>query len=161
MATITLIVMEPGSLWPGRACDQNNVIAVGSEARNLLFRTRRRLDLLRSSGVKVREAVLACGDSSAPGMDELRCELAHELLSALIEGGFGRLILTAADGVTIQQRRGLLALAGALSRRVRGTLITVSVRFGGARRREFGVGDGLDGEILAHALRFLERREAP
>lgn len=43
---------------------------------------------------------------------------------------YGRLVLTCAERASMQSRRELLGLAGALSDRLAGTSATVSMRFG-------------------------------
>ena len=47
---ITLIVMEPGSEWPGHVRDAEDVVALGNDGEGLLARVEHRLDALRRRG---------------------------------------------------------------------------------------------------------------
>jgi hypothetical protein len=80
--------------------------------------------------------------------------MAHELVAAVAATGFGRLVLTAPDRISMRERCELLSLVGELSHKLRGSTATVSVRFGEASRREIGPGDGIGGEMVAYALRY-------
>ena len=153
MAVITLIVMEPGAEWPGHVGDSQDVVAVGEQGEALLERSRQKLEAMRQRRQSVRVAVLACNDAMDPDSVARRAELAFELLTAVAGAGFGRLVLTASGDVPMRQRRALLALAGALSQRIRGMTATVSVRFGESDRREIGLADGIGAEVLTHVLR--------
>jgi hypothetical protein len=154
MAVVTLIVMEPGSEWPGYVEDSESVVAVAHGDEGLLARTRRRLDAMRQERQQdLRVAVLACNTASDVTSVARRTEIAHELLTAVTEVGSGKLVLAASDRITMQQRCELLSLAGELSQRLRGGTATVSVRFGETSRREIGLADGIGGEVLSLALR--------
>jgi hypothetical protein len=133
--TVTLIVMEPGGAWPGHVGRSEDVVALSYESELLLTRTRQRLEALRESRQEIRIAVLSCRDTADLKALELRSQLAHELLSEVSASGFGRLILSAADGASTQLRRQLLSLAGVLSYELRGTTTTVSLKFGDGARR--------------------------
>ena len=54
------------------------------------------------------------------------------LLTVVTTDPFGRFVLTCAERASVQSRRELMQLAGALSGRLGGTSATVSVRFGTA-----------------------------
>jgi|HubBroStandDraft_1064217.scaffolds.fasta_scaffold188942_2 hypothetical protein len=129
MGVVSLIVMEPGSAWPGHVGDSENVVAVGEQEEGLLHRIRQKLDSLRRRGEQVRVAVLACNEATDVASAARRAELAHELLSVVAAVGFGRLILSAAERASMPLRHELLSLAGALSHTRRGTATVVSVRF--------------------------------
>jgi hypothetical protein len=129
MGVISLIVMEPGSAWPGHVGDSENVVAVGERDEPLLARIRLRLDSLRRHGEHVRVAVLACNEATDVVSVARRAELAHELLAAVAAANFGRLVLSAAERASVELRRELLSLAGALTHTGRGRAATVSVRF--------------------------------
>jgi hypothetical protein len=47
MSVVSLIVMEPGSAWPGHVGDSENVVALGEREEGLLPRIRRTLDSIR------------------------------------------------------------------------------------------------------------------
>jgi hypothetical protein len=126
---VSLIVMEPGSAWPGHVGDSENVVTVAEHEEGLLERIRERLDTLRRGGEHVRVAVLACNEATDLASVTRRAELAHELLAAVAGVGFGRLVLTAAERASMQLRRDLLSLADTLAQIRRGAATTVSVRF--------------------------------
>jgi hypothetical protein len=129
MANVALIVMEPGSGWPGKTGASDHVVVAG-DTPELLRRAASRLVALHQEGHRVRVAVLACNDATDPEAVERRAALAHQLLGAVACTRFGRLVLTSGDRVCTEVRRDLLSLAGALSCRLEGTLVTVSIRFG-------------------------------
>jgi hypothetical protein len=154
MALVTVIVMEPGSAWPGHVAGSENVVEVGQQDGGLLLqRTTTRLDVLRQRGLQVRIALLSCNEATDIPSLTRRSELAHELLAAVASVGFGRLVLTSSEHASIRLRRELLSLASGLSHRLSGTTSTLSVRFGGGDRREIGLADGIGAEVFAHALR--------
>ena len=127
MGMVSLIVMEPGSEWPGHVRDSENVVAVGHPEEALLQRTRQRLDSLHRHGDHVRVAVLACNGATDLASVASRTEVAQELLNAVAAASFGRLVLSAAERASIQLRGQLLSLAAALGHKLRGT--SVKVRF--------------------------------
>jgi hypothetical protein len=138
MAIVTLIVMEPGSEWPGHVGDSEEVIALGNH-ETAAGTIGPRVDSLRRRGQVVRVAVMACSESEGSPSVTRRSELAHELLAAVVGTGFRRLVLTASDAVSLSTRCELLSLAGALTQRLSGTKTTVSVRFGANEARDVGV----------------------
>jgi hypothetical protein len=133
MSVVSLIVMEPGSAWPGHVGDSENVVAVGEREDGMLQRIRAILDAIRRRGEQVRVAVLSCNEATDVVSAARRSELAHELLAAVAAVGFGRLVLAAEEHASTQIRRELMTLAGALTYMRRGGATTVSVRFGGAQ----------------------------
>ena len=154
MPVVTLIVMEPGSEWPGHVGNSEDVVAVGDDEEGLVERTRTELDSILRRGKRVRVAVLACGQAADAVSVQRRAAVADQLLTSVAAAGFGRLVLTAPDCASVRQRCELLGLAGELSHRVRGATAAVSVRFGRGDRRELGAADGLGGETLKQALRY-------
>ena len=130
MGVVSLIVMEPGSDWPGHVGDTENIVAAGSGGTALLERTRRTVDLLRMRGQCVRVAVLACCEQA--GLESARCraEIATQLLIAIAPAALGRLFLCTGDRPSLRLRHELLALAGVLCHELRGTTSAVAVRFG-------------------------------
>jgi hypothetical protein len=127
MGVVSLIVMEPGSQWPGHVRDSENIVAASHLGEGLLQRTRRTLAGLLQRDQHVRVAVLACSEATDVASLACRAQLARELLDAVAATGFGRLVLCSADHASLSLRRELLSLAGALSQTVLGT--TVRVRF--------------------------------
>ena len=130
MGVVSLIVMEPGSEWPGHVRDSENVVATSYRDEGLLLRTRRTLEALRQRGQNVRVAVLACSRATDVASVTGRARLAQELLAAVAAAGFGRLVLSSAEGASVPLRRELLTLAGALSQSVVG--VSVRVKFNDA-----------------------------
>lgn len=127
MGVVSLIVMEPGSEWPGHVRDSENVVEASHRSESLLQRTQRTLAALRQRGQHVRVAVLACSDATDVASAACRARLARELLSAVTTASFGRLVLSSAERASVPLRRELLTLAGTLSQTVPGT--SVHVRF--------------------------------
>jgi len=130
MNNVSLIVMEQGGAWPGRVGDSENVVAVHDDKEALLQRTLQKLESLRRRGQQLRTAVLACNAETDIASAARRAEVAHELLRAVASVGFGRLLLSTANGASLQLRHELLALASALGQTFAGTAVTVTVRFG-------------------------------
>jgi len=89
MGVVSLIVMEPGSAWPGHVRDSENIVAASYRDEGLLQRTRRTLAALRGRGQQVRVAVLACSHATDVASLARRAQLAHELLAAVAAAGFG------------------------------------------------------------------------
>lgn len=127
MGVVSLIVMEPGSRWPGHVRDSENIVAASHVGEGLLQRTQRTLEGLLQRGQHVRVAVLACSDATDAVTLACRAQLARELLAAVAATGYGRLVLSSAEHASMSLRRELLTLAGALSQTVLGT--SVRVRF--------------------------------
>ena len=130
MGVVSLIVMEPGSLWPGRIRDSENLVAAGYDAEGLLERARRTVQTMRRQRDRVRVAVLACNEATDVASCGRRAEIARELLRAVATVTHGRLVLWAAERASADLRRDLLSLAGRLAPELSGTLASVSLRFG-------------------------------
>ena len=128
LQVVSLIVMEPGSAWPGHVRDSENVVTVGHyDDEGLLPRTRYRIDLIQRRGQRVQTAVLACNASVDVSSTACRAGVALALLDAVAVARSGRLVLTAAVRASLGLRCELQSLAGAL-RLARGDT-SVSVRF--------------------------------
>jgi len=130
MGVVSLIVMEPGSPWPGHVRDSENLVAVGHDAEGLLERARRTVQTLQGRRDRVRVAVLACNEATDAASSGRRAEIARELLGAVAPVTHGRLVLWATERASTDLRRDLLALAGRLTSELSGTLASVSLRFG-------------------------------
>jgi hypothetical protein len=126
MGVVSLIVMEPGSVWPGHVRDSENVVAVGHQDGGLVQRTHQTLTALRQRGQEVRVAVLACNEATDDASIASRALLARVLLTAVSTTRFGRLVLSAAERTSMQVRRELLTLAGALTHSLRGASVRVT-----------------------------------
>jgi hypothetical protein len=131
MSIVSLIVMEPGSSWPGHVGNTENVVAAGIDEEGLVSRTEHMVETLLGRHQAVRVAVLACNDATDVASAGRRAEIARLLLRAIASGAFGRLVLCAGQGASIRLRHQLLSLTGALIRELEGTTATVALRFGG------------------------------
>jgi len=129
MAMVSLVVMEPGSEWPGHVGESSNLIAFSQGGERLLQRTREKLEALRRGKQDVRVAVLACNAEAGGEADGHRAQVACTLLAAVRGTAFGRLVLSASGRASLRLRQELLSLTGALSEELRGTTATVSLRF--------------------------------
>jgi hypothetical protein len=129
MATVALVVMEPGSEWPGHVGDYANLVAFSQSGEKLLQRTHEKLDALRRRQQDVRVAVLACNGETEGDADGYRVQVAHTLLGAVTSTTFGRLVLSASGRASLRLRQELLSLTGTLSEQIQGTTATVSLRF--------------------------------
>jgi len=129
MACVSLVVMEPGSEWPGHVGESETLVALRSE-HDMLRSTRERLAALQRAHEDVRVAVLACNGATDEATLERRAILAQELLVCVSRAWRGRLVLTASAGGASQLfRQHLLSLAGTLSDALRGTSATVTLKF--------------------------------
>jgi hypothetical protein len=128
MAMVALVVMEPGSLWPGHMGDLAGVVAFSQGGEELLRRTREELEALRHREQHVRVAVLACNAAADGRTVRRRTEVARALLAAVRDSGFGRLILSASSRASLRLREELAALAGVLGEPP-DTSATVSLMF--------------------------------
>jgi hypothetical protein len=129
MAMVSLVVMEPGSEWPCHIGHHSNLVAFSQRGEKLLKRTKEELFTLHRGQQNVRLAVLACNGETGGEADGYRAQIARTLLAAVTRTTFGRLVLSASGGASLEVRQELLALAGALSEQLRGTTATVSLRF--------------------------------
>jgi hypothetical protein len=129
MTTVSVVVMEPGSEWPGHVGDYANLVAFSQNGEKLLQRTHQKLNELRLGQQDVRVAVLACNGDTDSEVDGYRAQVARTLLAAVRGATFGRLVLSASGHASLRLREELLALTGALSEHLSGTTATVSLRF--------------------------------
>jgi hypothetical protein len=128
MTSTAMIVMEPGSEWPGQVMECTNVVAFSQGCEDLLRLTQSKLDALARGGQTVRVAVLACGSSIDDGGRAHRAQLARALIGAVARATHGRLILSAGHQGSQELVRGLLTLVEDLTGEVRGTTATISLR---------------------------------
>jgi hypothetical protein len=127
--TTAMIVMEPGSEWPGHVGDSTNLVVLGHETHDLLGRTQEKLDVLHRSKQAVPVAVLACNAATGAEAAGRRAQLARTLLGPVSSTTCRRLILMASACAPLQLLQELLTLAESLAEDLRGTTATVSVRF--------------------------------
>lgn len=129
MTTTVMIVMEPGSAWPGQVGDSTNLVAFSHGGEDLLRMTQAKLDVLERSKQGVRVAILACNSETGSAPALRRSRLAHLLLGTVTRATCGRLILTASGRSSSQLRQELLALTGHLTDDLLGTTASISLRF--------------------------------
>jgi hypothetical protein len=135
MTTTAMIVMEPGSDWPGQIGDVTNLVAFSQGCDDVLRRTQEKLAWLQRSKQVVRVAVLACNTATGDAAAGHRAQLARMLLGAVSCATRGRLILSASGSTSPGLRQELLALAATLAKELRGSTATVSLRLSEASRR--------------------------
>jgi hypothetical protein len=129
METTALVVMEPGSDWPGQIGNSMNVVASSDGGGDLVPRTREKLIALHQSKKAVRVAVLACNSATDGAALGRRVQLARTLLCAVTRSTCGRFILGASGRCPDPVRQTLLLLAREMTEDARGTTATVSLRF--------------------------------
>jgi hypothetical protein len=129
MTATALIVMEPGSDWPGQIGDSTILVGFCEAGDELVRKTQAKLDAFRDGKQSVRVAVLACNSTAGSVATGRRAQLARMLLGAVTETTHGRLILSSSKGASDELRRELLAVAGALTEDLQGTTATISLRF--------------------------------
>jgi hypothetical protein len=129
MTCVALVVMEPGSDWPGHVGDSETLVALRSE-QDMVGSTREKLDALRRGRQDISVAVLACNGATDRVTTDRRAKVAGELLASVSRAWRGRLVLTASAGrASGPLRQHLLSLAGTLSDNLRGTSATVTLKF--------------------------------
>jgi hypothetical protein len=158
MLTTTMVVMEPGSDWPGQIGDSMNVVA-GHKGDDLLRRAQEKLGALWRNETRVRVAVLACNSATDRGAAVRRAQVAHTLLDAVSHSSFGRLILGASERASHPLRQELLALAHALTVGLGGSTPRVSLLCGDRSAAE-EVG-ALDYRGARKVARAFERVSGP
>jgi hypothetical protein len=141
-AGILLVAVESGAalpLWIGHCQDKvSDVFVLVSNTDEppdaLLRRVEQRLALLAGSEHRRGLVVLVTEPSCAsPEAEEARMQVANRLLGHLAQVGEGMLLLLTEESAPIESRVQLLSMAGTLAQKVRGTRLSISVRFGSRR----------------------------
>jgi hypothetical protein len=144
-AGVLLVAVERGAAlptWVGRCQDKVSDVCVlvsnsYEPTEALLKRVDQRLHLLSESNYQRGLAVLVVDNVCATAdAEESRKRIADRLLSYLAEVSQGMLLLLAEESASLESRTQLLSLAGSLAQDVRGTRISISVRFGTLRESE-------------------------
>jgi len=125
----TIVVMEPGSDWPGPFGKSAHVLAFGVGADNRYDRTHERLAAMFGGRRDVSVAVLACNASTGAIAAVERIRLGRSMLDALKDVAHGRLVLSASAGSSHELLGDLLELAATLVDGARGSSATVSLNF--------------------------------
>ena len=133
MTCVALVVMEPGSEWPGHVGESETLVALRSE-QDMVGSTQEKLAALRRGRQDISVAVLACNGATDAATMDRRARVAGDLLESVSRAWRGRLVLTASAGrASGSLRQHLLLLAGTLSDRLRGTSATLTLKFTDAR----------------------------
>jgi hypothetical protein len=127
MTGVALVVMEPGSEWPGHVGVSETLVAL-KPGHDTIRCTRERLAALRRQREEINVAVLACNGAMDSETARRRIAVGREMLASITR--HGRLVLTAsAEGASSELRQHLLSLAETLTDGLRGTSATVTLRF--------------------------------
>jgi hypothetical protein len=120
MASIALVVMEPGSDWPAFVCGAaHDVVGLGQASGEPNGVTLQRVcDRAEHSRTAVRLAVLACNAGVDDESIHRRAFTASRLLTAVAHIDGGQLILSGSSGASATLRLGLVGLATTLSNTV-------------------------------------------
>ena len=129
MTALSVVVMEPGSDWPGQVGDSTTLVAFSQGGDELLRRTQSRLKALADHHQSVRVAVLACNGDTEGLTASRRERIARVLLDAVATASGGRLIVSANRAASHPLREHLFALVGALTKALQGSNASVSLRF--------------------------------
>jgi hypothetical protein len=124
---IVVVVLEPGSDWPGHIGQSDGVVALSGG--DLLLRTEERLRALRQSNMEVRVAVVACNHETQEHAPGTREQVARALLGEVARARLGRLVLSASAGSSLLLRQQLFSLASVLGEQLRGSSASVSLKF--------------------------------
>jgi hypothetical protein len=132
MASIALVVVEPGSDWPAFVCGAGHDVVGLSQASGESngVTPQRVCDRAEHSGAAVRLAVLACNAEVDDDSIHRRAFTASRLLTTVAHTNGGQLILSASSCASAALRLGLVGLAATLSNVVLENLASVSVRIG-------------------------------
>jgi hypothetical protein len=129
MTALSVVVMEPGSDWPGQVGDSTTLVAFSQGGDELLRRTQSRLKALADHHQSVRIAVLACNGETEGITASRRERIARVLLDVVATASGGRLIVSANRAASHPLREHLFALVGALTKALHGSTASVSLRF--------------------------------
>jgi hypothetical protein len=129
VTALSVVVMEPGSDWPGQVGDSTTLVAFSQGGDELLRRTQSRLKALAEHHQTVRIAVLACNGETEGPTASRRERIARVLLDAVASASSGRLIVSANRAASHPLRGHLFALVDALTKALHGSTASVSLRF--------------------------------
>jgi hypothetical protein len=130
MGCVSFIVMEPGSEWPGHVgTGADDLVAIAGDADALPERTRQALVAVDRKGLRVRLAVLACGEAMDLASRTRRCDVVAALVSAVKHSRFGRVVLSARASTTAELRGELLRVAGSHAHALGDGAGVIAVRF--------------------------------
>lgn len=144
-AGVLLVAVESGAFlppWLGHCQDRVSdvFVLVGNAdepADALLKRVEQRVSLLAESEHRLGLVVLVVEPGPAsPEAASLRMRVSDRLLGYLDQLGEGMLLLLTEESASLESRMQLLSMAGNLAQQVKGTKLSVSVRFGSQHAQE-------------------------
>jgi len=136
-----LVVVERGGrlpVWLGRCQEVVTdviVLVAGADEELMDFsaRLQQRLAALAEADERLAMAVLVAAEGDElVAVAEARTAIAKLVLGQLRRDRPAHLLLVTGDSLTVETRFQLLSLAGVLAQEIRGTCLTVGVRFGAA-----------------------------
>jgi hypothetical protein len=152
---VLLVAVERGAAlptWIGHCQDRVSdvFVLVGNTDEPIDTRLKRldqRLSHLAESEYRRGLVVIvAAPELATPEAEAVRMQVADRLLSRLTRLGEGKLLLLTDENASLDSRIQLLSMAGTLAQQVRGTKLSISVRFGARNESEpppeiFGLAD--------------------
>jgi hypothetical protein len=130
-----LVVVEAGAKLPEPSPSEeigDIVIVVqraGERPGEVAVRVARHVARAESDGRRVRDALLVVGEKSDGQVLAGRTLLARALLVHQVRAGSGELVISAPSSLVPDARHELMALAGTITRELRGAPIGICVRF--------------------------------
>jgi hypothetical protein len=140
-ALLSVVVLESGSTWPPwlgeyqKHAPNSVVVAQSVEESGPDFARRiaRRVDEIGAGDAAIHAALLVSNGLLDDASVSARKQMCDSLLRVMIKKRQGELVLAAAAHAGDELRHELFALAGALCDDLRGTPVSVRVRFGSGR----------------------------
>lgn len=137
---VCVVVMEAAGEWPAFVEREGSanwaVIAQqpGETPGELALRSSRRVSTLTEHGARIDTVIVAAGPHCDDDVFAARCAVARSLIQAMGTSR-GRLLFSAPAKLPEAARHELVALAGTLANQVRGTSLTVGVKFAEDKRQ--------------------------
>jgi hypothetical protein len=140
-ALLSVVVLEAGSSWPPwlgeyqRRAPNSVVVAQSAEesGHDFALRIARRTDEIAAGDAAIHAALLVSNGALDEVSVAVRKQLCGSLLRVMVQKRQGELVLAADTRAGDDLRHELFALAGTLCDELRGTEVSVRVRFGSGR----------------------------
>jgi hypothetical protein len=140
-ALLSVVVLEAGSTWPPwlgeyqKQAPNSIVVAQSAEesGRDFASRIARRMDEIASGDAAIHVALLVSNGALDEASVVARKQMCASLLRVMVLKRQGELVLAADSRAGEELRHELFALAGTLCDELRGTEVSVRVRFGSGR----------------------------
>jgi hypothetical protein len=138
MQIVEFVVLETGARWPkwaapGHAETLDRLVVAGGPGTaptELAQRALHHVTQAAISGRQLRRVVLVVGPRQDEEIIRARRLLARAMLTHMALNGHGQLVLAAPDPLDDRGQGELMTLLGALTHRLAGTGLTVSLRIG-------------------------------